>query len=833
MSAGQGYRQSGLFSAFQALPRLCFYERNDLQVSEYIEKIDKTTLPAVPLRGVVIFPQTSVSMEISGTSAMAALDEAAKHDGVAFFVMQKDFAADKATVDNLHEIGCIAKIKQTIRISEKSRRIIVEGLNRASATGYTKKGELLTAELLVKLTHAADNGGLRGEAYMREAVAAFEKLVEYMPKLSEDVTAAVKSIDHIGLLSDFIGCHILVRPSDKQKVLEAFDPMKRIQTVISMMYDEQQLLSTEMDIHSKVQERLSRNQREYVLREQLKILKNELGEDGGSEINDYRQRIDSAKLPEEVADKLYKELARMSKNPFGSAESSVSRNWLDTMLEFPWMKLSKDRADIARAKKILDEDHDGIEKVKERILEFLAVRQLSPNLKTQIICLVGPPGVGKTSIGASIARATGRKYVRVSLGGVRDEAEIRGHRKTYIGAMPGRLVAALTQAGTRNPVVLLDEIDKLAQGVNGDPASALLEVLDPEQNKAFRDHYMELPIDLSECMFIATANSLEEVPRPLIDRMEIIEMKTYTRHEKLSIAKNHMIAKQAKTCGLNRRQLRISDDAILELIDYYTREAGVRNLERTIASLCRKAAKKLVENPDMKSVSISDSDIKDYLGARKLRPERIFDEDQVGVVNGLAYTSVGGDMLRLEALTFEGSGKLELTGSLGDVMKESAHIALSFVRSRAKEYGIDPEFYKKRDIHIHVPEGAVPKDGPSAGVTMVTVIASALSGLPVRRDIAMTGEVTLRGRVLAIGGLREKTLAAYAAGVRTVLIPEENLPDLEEIDPIVRESLEFVPVKTADEVLKLALVRPIEAVGVIPELTGIGVVQPVTSITGQ
>ena len=792
-------------------------------MSEYIEKIDRTSLPVVPLRGIVVFPLNSISVELNGASAMAALDEAAKNDGLAFFVLQKDYSADKPDIGSLNETGCVGKIKQTIRVNEKSRRVFIEGVNRASAVSYSKSGELITAELLIKWTHTSDNGGLRGEAYMREAVEAYEQLVKFIPKVSDEVTAAVKSIDNIGLLADFIACHVLVRPADRQKVLEAFDPMKRIKTVISIMYDEQQLLSAELDIHSKVQERLNRNQREYIMREQLKVLRDELGEGAGSETEEYRDRILSARLPKEIEEKLLKEADRMAKNPMGSAESAVSRNWLDTCLEFPWIKLSKDRCDIARAKKVLDEDHDGLEKVKERILEFLAVRQLSPNIKTQIICLVGPPGVGKTSIGASIARATGRKYVRVSLGGVRDEAEIRGHRKTYIGAMPGRIASALIQAGTRNPVMLLDEIDKLGQGPNGDPSAALLEVLDGEQNKAFRDHYMEIPIDLSECMFIATANTLDTVPRPLIDRMEVIEMKTYTRHEKLSIAKNHMVAKQAKRCGLNKRSFRLGDDAILELIDFYTRESGVRNLERNIASLCRKAAKKLVENPEMKSVVISAADVKDYLGPRKLRPDRIFDEDQIGVVNGLAYTETGGDMLRVEALTFEGAGKLELTGSLGDVMKESARIAISFVRSRAREYGIDPDFYKNRDIHIHVPEGAIPKDGPSAGVTLVTAVASALSGLPVRRDIAMTGEVTLRGRVLAIGGLREKTLAAYAAGVRTVFIPEENLPDLEEIDPTVRASLEFVPVKTADEVLKQALVRPVEAVSIIPELAGMDI----------
>lgn len=782
----------------------------------YIEKIDKRNLPVVPLRGIVVFPQNLSSLELTGDTALAALDAASKSDGVAFFVLQKDYSVENPKTDNLNEMGTVAKIKQTIKTNDKARRVILEGINRAVISSAEKKGALINAEVLIKWTQSDDNGGLRGEAYMREAVDAFEKLVAYMPKLSSEVSVAVKSIKQLGMLSDFIGCHVLVRPEDKQKILEAVDPMKRIQLLITIMYEEQDLLSAELDIHKKVQEKLNKNQREYFLREQLKVIRSELGDDTASETEEYLEKIKAARLPEDIEKKLTKEVSRMSKNPFGSAESAVLRNWLDTCLEFPWTKLSRDRTDVARAAKILDEDHDGLEKVKERILEFLAVRQLTANLNTQIICLVGPPGVGKTSIGASIARATGRKYVRVSLGGVRDEAEIRGHRKTYVGAMPGRIAAALMQAGTRNPVMLLDEIDKLGQGPNGDPAAALLEVLDGEQNKAFRDHFLEIPVDLSECIFIATANTLETVPRPLIDRMEIIEMKTYTRGEKLSIAKNHMISKQEKRCGLNRRQLKFTDAAIYEIIDYYTREAGVRGLERNIASVCRKAARKFVEIPETKKLMVDAPDISGYLGARKLLPDRIYENDEVGVVNGLAYTELGGDMLRIEALVFDGSGKLELTGSLGDVMKESAHIAVSFVRSRARELGIDPDFYKNKDIHIHVPEGAIPKDGPSAGVTLVTAVASALSGIPVRRDLAMTGEVTLRGRVLAIGGLREKTLAAYCAGVKTVLIPADNLSNLEDIDPVVRRELEFIPVKTADEVLDRALVRPETVVGFMP-----------------
>ncbi|MBR5602565.1 MAG: endopeptidase La, partial [Clostridia bacterium] len=507
--------------------------------------------------------------------------------------------------------------------------------------------------------------------------------------------------------------------------------------------------------------------------------------------------------------KLLKENERLSRTPYGSAEANVLENYLDVCLSLPWNKTTKDRLSISAARKILDADHDGLEKVKERILEFLAVKQLSPDLKNQIICLVGPPGVGKTSIAASVARAMKRKYVRVSLGGVRDEADIRGHRKTYIGAMPGRIIDAISRAGVRNPLILLDEIDKLSISAHGDPSSALLEVLDPEQNKFFRDHFVELPFDLSDCLFIATANTLETVPRPLIDRMEIIELKTYTKSEKRSIAKNHLIPKQLKRHGLSGRTVKITDAALDELIEYYTREAGVRNLERTIADLCRKAAKKLVEE-QIKKVVIDVHSVKDYLGPRKRLPDAVAPVDQIGEVNGLAWTEVGGDMLRVEVAVTDGTGKLELTGSLGDVMKESAKAALTWVRSVASEYGIPTDFYTKKDIHIHVPEGAVPKDGPSAGVTMATAMISALANIPVKRTVAMTGEITLRGRVLAIGGLKEKSLAAYAAGADTVCIPADNLRDMHEIDPEVKEHVTFIPCNRIEDVLAVALVRPTE-----------------------
>lgn len=774
-------------------------------MSNVIEKISKHTLPVVPLRDVVVFPNNAVSCELDDREALAGV-AASKREGLAFFVTFKPGEAVEPKSANLFKVGTVGRIKQMIKISDKKTRVIIEGSDRAVAERYIGD-RLITADLLVKQIHSVDNCGLKGEACIREAISAFKEIERMIPKLPTEVSNAVKSIKNIDLLSDFLACHVFVDLMDKQEILEEFDPLKRLQNVVIKLYQERGILRTELEIRSKVQDKLGKNQRDMYLREQLRVIKGELGEDEASEIDELSARLDDAKLPAEVDAKLRRELTRMENTPFGSAELTVSRNYIETCLDIPWTKTSKDRLDIAAAKKILDADHDGIEKVKDRILEYLAVRAISPNIKSQIICLVGPPGVGKTSIGASIAKALGRKYVRVSLGGVHDESEIRGHRKTYVGAMPGRIINALIQAGTKNPVMLLDEIDKLGQSHNGDPSSAMLEVLDGEQNKTFRDNFVELPVDLSDCMFIATANSLEGVPKPLIDRMEIIEMNSYTRHEKLAIASNHMVGKQLRACGLNRKKLKITDGALLELIDYYTYEAGVRSLERKIAALCRKAARRMVEDPEIKHITIDAPDVSGYLGCRKCRPDTISAENEVGTVNGLAYTEAGGDLLRMEALVMDGSGKLELTGSLGDVMKESAHIAVSFVRSRAASLGIDPEFYKQKDIHIHFPEGAVPKDGPSAGVTMVCAVASALSGIPVRRDVAMTGEVTLRGKVLAIGGLREKTMAAYSAGVKCVLIPEENLPDLEEIDLLVKQSLEFIPCRTADDVLEHALVR--------------------------
>ncbi|MBP3375435.1 MAG: endopeptidase La, partial [Clostridia bacterium] len=634
-----------------------------------------------------------------------------------------------------------------------------------------------------------------------EAAATMAKL---LPPPAENIVPNFKNIKNPAMLADVIASGLFIKHEDKLEILAIFEPYKRIEAVLAIAEDEIDVLRLENELHRKTREKINRGQREYYLREEMRVIQDELGDGGISEIDEYRQKIDSLSLPDEVRKKLHKETDRLAKSPFGSAEATVIGNYLDVCLEIPWTESTKDRADIAAAKKILDADHEGLDDVKDRLLEYLAVKQLNPELKGQIICLYGPPGVGKTSIASSLAKAMKRKYVRVSLGGVRDEADIRGHRKTYVGAMPGRIITALSQAGVKNPLILLDEIDKMASDGRGDPASAMLEVLDPEQNRFFRDHFVELPFDLSDCIFIATANTLDRVPRPLLDRMEIIELYTYTKSEKIAIAKNHLIGKQLKRHGLNKRMLRISDEALTDIIDGYTRESGVRNLEREIAALCRKAAKRMIEE-NIKRMSVDRSNLESLLGPRKILPELIGEYDEVGVVNGMAYTQSGGDLLRVECAIMDGTGKLELTGSLGDVMKESAHAAVTYARQIAEKYGISPDFYAKKDIHIHFPEGAVPKDGPSAGVTTLTALVSALSGIPVRRDVAMTGEITIRGNVLAIGGLREKTMAAYSAGVRTILIPADNLKDLDKIDPVVRENVTFIPCKKASEVLSNAL----------------------------
>lgn len=777
----------------------------------YIEKVESLTLPVIPLRGVVAFPSIPVNFELEREISKKACQAALASNMLVFLLTQKDTAVDEPSDNDFYKTGCVAQIKQTLTKNQDGNiRVIAEGYCRAEVVKLKRDKDYITADVLSK-TLTAETGVLdiRSEALINESLNTLEEMLQFHPTISGDYLTTASSISNPGLLADFIASSVFVRYQDKAAVLEMFDPLKRLEKTIVLMESEMKLLRTEVDIQRKVKEAIDENQRDYYLREQLKAIESELGID--EDADELQKKMAKLTLPKEVREKLEKEIGKLAKAPTGSPEAAVIRNYIETCLDIPWNKKTHDRVDIEAAKKILDADHDGLTKIKERILEYLAVKQLNPELKNQILCFVGPPGVGKTSLGASIARAMKRKYVRVSLGGIRDESDIRGHRKTYIGSMPGRIITSLTQCGSLNPVMLLDEVDKMCSDVHGDPASALLEVLDGEQNKAFRDHFIELPVDLSDCLFIATANTLDTIPRPLLDRMEVIELHTYTPSEKLAIAKHHLFPKQLKRHGLNRRMLKLTDDTINEIISGYTRESGVRNLEREIGAICRKCAKTIVED-GVKTVSVDKGDIERLLGPKKFIDDALLSSDLVGVTNGLAYTEVGGDMLKVEVLAVEGSGKIELTGTLGDVMKESAHIAVTYTRAHADEYGIDKNFYKTKDIHIHVPEGAVPKDGPSAGVTMTTSLISALSGLRVRHDIAMTGEITLTGRVLAIGGLREKSTAAYTMGIRTLLIPKENMRDIAELDEVVRNEVTFIPCETLDDVLKNALVYPSEKI---------------------
>ena len=770
---------------------------------EYIENNESVTLPVIALRGTIAFPKTTINFEAGDESAATAAKAAAASSSFLFLTAYNEYLDENEDVEfPYYRVGTVVRIKQMIRTPEGQTRIIAEGLVRASVECYRTILGYTEADLICRHVALSEEGSMRGEATVNELRRAAEKNMRLLPADSSDLLNTIRTIRDPGALADFIAAHVLVRPADKQAILECIDPFARAEILLSILAEEAVVMEEESRIRQRVSARMNRHQKEYYLREQIKVIQEELGE--GDDVAEFAKRIEELSLPQEVEAKLTKENDRLAKTPFGSAEATVLANYLDTCLSIPWNATTKDRVSFTAVQKVLDADHNGLEEVKERIVEYIAAKQLNPELNNQILCLVGPPGVGKTSIASSIARAMNRKYVRISLGGVRDEADIRGHRKTYIGAMPGRIITALTQAEVRNPLILLDEIDKLTRDSHGDPTSALLEVLDGEQNKNFRDHFVELPFDLSDCMFIATANDLGSIPKPLIDRMEIIELSTYTKREKLAIAKDHLIPKQLKRHGMTRRMLRITEDALIEIIDYYTREAGVRNLERTIATLCRKIGKKMLET-DCKSITVKASDVKTYLGERKLLPETIDADDPIGCVNGLAYTELGGSLLKVEVAVLDGTGKIETTGSLGDVMKESAQIAVSYVRSVAKEFGIPTDFYKTKDIHIHFPEGAIPKDGPSAGVTMVTALISALTGRAVRRDVAMTGEISLRGNVLPIGGLKEKTMAAYSAGVKTVLIPEENMRDLAKIDAMARDNLHFIPCRRASDVLQAAL----------------------------
>ena len=771
------------------------------------EPVKRSGMPTLALRGLNIFPNMTLHFDVARAASIRALDEAMSGGTPIFLVAQKDLMVEEPKQEDLYTVGTLCNVRQILRLPGDNVRVMVDGICRGRMVELTQTEPCLLADVEEIPAPEQTQNTPRGEALVRQTYDLFEMYCGLAPRVNPETFLSVMANDDPGSIADYIAQNINLRVEDKQAILEELRPLRRLSRLNQILRREVEILKLEEDMQSKLRDQLSRSQRDHMLREQIKVIQNELGEgEGDPEISEYRERISKARLPEEVAEKLNKELARLEKQPFGSAEATVTRNYLDTMLELPWGKQTKERVNVAAARKVLDADHFGLDKVKERILEFLAVKQLAPELKGQIICLVGPPGVGKTSIAMSMAKALNRKLARISLGGVHDEAEIRGHRKTYVGAMPGRIISAVRQAGSMNPLLLLDEIDKVGTDHRGDPDSALLEVLDAEQNSAFRDHFLEVPFDLSKVLFITTANTTETIPRPLLDRMEVIELTSYTDEEKLQIAKRHLLPKERTRHGLKTAQLKITDDAIREIINGYTRESGVRVLERQLAAVCRKAAMKIVSG-EVKTVHVTGDSLEELLGVRKYHPERQVLAERVGVVNGLAWTSVGGELLEVEVNVIPGSGKIVLTGNLGDVMKESAHAALTYIRSRAEQWGIEEDFYKAKDIHVHFPEGAVPKDGPSAGIAITTAIVSALTGIPVKGALAMTGEITLRGRVLPIGGLKEKTMAALRNGIKTVLIPADNLKDLEEIDQTVRAALQFIPVEQVDHVLAQALVH--------------------------
>ncbi len=764
------------------------------------------SMPVMALRGISVFPQMVYSFDVGREKSIRALDEAMNGDQNMILLMQKDVSVDDPGPDDLFEIGVVVHIRQILKMPGDVVRILVEGLSRIRMTEFTQESPSLEGVCEKLDDEKYRTTAPKVEALLRVAYQLYGSYCDLLPKGNADALLRLMTSDDPAFVSDFLGQNCGFRYDDKQKCLEILHPVKRLETALKILSSEIEIMKIENDIADKVQEAMNKNQRDYYLREQLKVIHQELGEeDEDQEIDDYRQKILALHLEQDTEERLLKELSRLEKQPLGSSEAAVMRNYLDTVLELPWNEETKDTVNIEAARRMLDEDHYGLDTVKKRVLELLAVRKLAPDISGQIICLVGPPGVGKTSIATSIARCLGRKMARISLGGVHDEAEIRGHRKTYIGSMPGRIIAGMKSAGSKNPVLLLDEIDKLGNDYRGDPASALLEVLDGEQNKTFRDNYLEVPFDLSRVLFITTANTTSTIPAALLDRMEVIELSSYTDEEKVMISKHHLLPKEMEKVGLKKGQLTVYDNAWREIIDGYTRESGVRHLQREIATICRKAALKFAESEDAKRVTITASRVEEYLGVRKYLKDTMPERDQVGLVTGLAWTSVGGVTLEVEVNVVEGTGKLVMTGSLGDVMKESVSAAMSYIRSRAACYHIPADFYKTKDIHVHFPEGAVPKDGPSAGITICTALVSALTGAPVRRDIAMTGEISIRGRVMAIGGLKEKTMAALRHGLKTVIIPEDNVKDLEEIDQTVRSRLNFIPVKDADTVISTAL----------------------------
>lgn len=763
-------------------------------------------MPLIPLRGLSVFPYMVLHFDVGRKKSIKALEAAMAKDQKIFLTSQFDIDIDSPGINDFYRVGTVCKIKQMLKLPGDAIRVLVEGIQRAEVDEIVE--ELPYFRVDVKTFEDSTEVDKEIQALMRSSISAFERYISVSNRVSPDVVLSVTSIDEPGRLADIIAAQITLKIEQKQALIDAVDVKVRLERLYGLLLTEIEILQVEKDINDKVKSQINKSQKEYYLREQIKAIRDELGEEDAQddELEDMRKRLKKHKLGKKIEKKIMSEIDRYSRLSPSSAESGVIRNYVNWILDLPWRKETKDEIDLIKAQKILDDEHFGLESVKERVVEYLAVRDLTKSMKGPIICLVGPPGVGKTSIAKSIASSLNREFVRMSLGGVRDEAEIRGHRRTYIGAIPGRIINGIKEAGTKNPVFLFDEIDKLSSDFRGDPASALLEVLDPEQNKEFTDHYLEVPFDLSKVMFITTANSLNTIPRPLLDRMEVIQVSGYTEFEKLNIAKKYLVTKKMDEHGLKKANLTISDEAILEVVRKYTRESGVRELERKMADVCRKAAVRIVKG-EVKSVRVTDKNIDKYLGKTRYHYDLIADKDQVGIVTGLAWTAVGGDTLSIEVNTMKGKGKLSLTGQLGDVMKESAQAGLSYIRTITSDYGIPDDFYETLDIHVHIPEGAIPKDGPSAGITMATALISALSEIPVSRYVAMTGEITLRGRVLPIGGFKEKSLAAKRAGIKKILFPYENLKDLDDIPESVKEEIEFVPVKTMDEVLKHALVK--------------------------
>lgn len=771
-------------------------------------------LPIIPLRGIVVFPKMVLHFDVGRKKSIKALQKAMDDDQKVFLVCQKDASVDEPNIDDMYDVGVICTIRQMMRIpGSENMRVVVEGDERATLYSFTSVKPYIGG--LVEI--AGDNNSIleisddEDKAYQRIIKREFERYASLMPKISNEVIAKVISIKNSGELADFVCSNTFLDYYEKQDVLSALDPSERICQLVVYLKKENNALEIESEIQEKVQNEIDKSQREYYLREEMKVISEALGESDNplEEAEEYKSKVSALKCSDDVKEKLLKECDKLAKMPSGSHEGTVERNYLDKCLEIPFGKYTKDSINLEKSRKILDKEHYGLDKVKERIVDSLAVYKRNPEFNGQILCLAGPPGVGKTSIVKSLAKSMGRKYVRIALGGIHDEAEIRGHRKTYIGSMPGRIVEAVIKSGVMNPIILLDEIDKVGNDFKGDPSSALLEALDPEQNNSFADHYIEFPLDLSRVLFITTANDVSAIAGPLYDRMEVIELNSYTALEKFYIAKKHLVKKEMIKHSLTSKEFKISDDAINILIENYTREAGVRTLEKQIATLCRKATVSLESGA--KSFKVTDKNIEEYLGKKKFSDDLVSKEDQVGTVNGLAWTSVGGTMLPIEVSVLNGTGKIELTGNLGDVMKESAKTAVSYIRSKASEYGIDEDFYKNKDIHIHAPEAAVPKDGPSAGLAITTAIVSELTGIAIKSNVAMTGEISLKGKALAIGGLKEKSMAAYKAGCDTVIIPQDNKKDLDEISDEVKQVIDFISVKNFDEVLPIALVsRPIK-----------------------